>query len=149
MLSIRAVCSPGEGKILKRAFQFDWRVLQSVEIDEVTFIKVCVPSDILPVDLVEHSNVLCQVVRVVETVKAFAGPKLAEAFNFFLVLVNDALICHEGVARQFKRTFNLVINVIEAAQASLMFHLIFKDKRLEREMAGKSYLYGNTTFYYE
>ena len=124
MLSHRAVlCSPGEGEILKRTFQFDWRVLQSVEIYEVTFIKVRVPSDVLPVDLVKHSNVLGQVFRVVETVKAFAGPELAEPINFFLVLVNDALICHEGVARQFKRTFNLVINVIETAQASLEFHL--------------------------
>lgn len=124
MLSQRAVlCSPSEWKILKRAFQFDWRVLQSVEIDEVTFIKVRVPSDVLPVDLVKHSNVLRQVVRVVETVKAFAGPELAEPINFFLVLVNDALICHEGVARRFKRTFNLVFNVIETAQASLKFHL--------------------------
>lgn len=122
MIRNRAILLEGharEGKILKRAFKFDWSMLQSIEVDEVTFIEVCVPGDLLPVDLVKHSYILCQINLVVDTVKAFAWSKLAKTFYLNFDLVKNTLICHERMARKFKRTFDLILNTCKAPQARL------------------------------
>ena len=87
------------GEVVERANEFDRSVLQSIMVNEVTLIEVCVAADLLPVVLVKHPYILGQVALIVQTMKTLARPKLAQAIGLVLSLVTDAFVRHKCVAR--------------------------------------------------
>ena len=116
-------CNASEREILQRALQFDRGVLQSVVIDEVSFIEVSVPTDLLPVILINHANVLREVGLVVETVQALAWSQFAETIDLLRLLVKNPVIRDKGVSGLLKDTINFILNIAEAPQACFGFQL--------------------------
>ena len=116
-------CNASEGEILQRALQFDRGVLQYVVIDEVSFIEVSVPTDLLPVILINHADVLREVGLVVETVQALAWSQFAETIDLLRLLVKNPVIRDKGVSGLLKDTINFILNIAEAPQACFGFQL--------------------------
>ena len=99
-------CNACEGEILQWALQLDRGVLQSVVIDEVSFIEVSVPTDLLAVILINHADVLREIGLVVETVQALAWSQFAETIDLFRLLVKNTVIRDKRVSGLFKYTIN-------------------------------------------
>lgn len=98
-------------------------MLQSVVIDEVSFIKASVPTDLLPVILINHADVLREVGLVVETVQALARSQFAETIDLLRLLVKNPVIGDKGVSGLLKDTINFILNIAEAPQTCFGFQL--------------------------
>ena len=112
------------------ADQLDWRMLQSVVIDEEALVEVRFTVHLLRVVLVDYSHILRQVARIKHPMNALRGPVKAVAVAFDGVCVVYSLVSHGHVSRvRIALTllfFHVFFEGAEAMEALLDLHLSTK-----------------------
>ena len=102
-------------------------MLQSVVIDKVSFIEVCIPTDLLTVVLIDHPHVLRQIALIVESVQALARPQLAKAVDLLRLLLvcrsENPFVGDKRVTWLLEDTVDFILDIAEATQACLSFQL--------------------------